>query len=238
MNKIISSNRVLIFAHRGASAYAPENTLKSFRLAQRLGADGVELDLHLSSDNHLIVMHDESVRRTTDGAGLIKNLPLEQIKKLKIKENQKVPSLGEVINILDKKILLNIEIKKYFFSKKITQKLADTFDQYNLYDRAIVTSFSPFTLRKIKKQNHKICVGLGLLPHFRFGWLVRFVPEIVAVSVHQSGVSPSFVKKMHSRGIKVFAWTIDNEKKIKKMINCNADGIISNKPDLAKKEAS
>lgn len=238
MNKIISSKKVLVFAHRGASAHALENTLKAFRLAQHLGADGVELDIHLSKDNHLIVMHDESVRRTTDGVGLIKKLTLDQIKKLKTKDGQKVPTLEEALDVLDKSILLNIEIKKYFLSKRITKEVLKTIDKYKLYDRAILTSFSPFTLRNLNKQDKKIKTGLGLLPYIRLSWLVYLAPNISAVSVHQSGVSDRFVRKMHKKKIKVFAWTVNEGRIIAKMIDRNINGIISNKPDLAKKEAS
>lgn len=241
MNKILSSRKVLVFAHRGASKYAPENTLSSFKLAQDMNADGVELDVHLSRDSQLIVMHDSNVSRTTNGHGQISKMNLGKIRKLDagIKFDQhfrgeKVPILDEVVSTLDSKTLFNIEIKKYLRANGIVKRVVELIRRNKLQDRAIITSFSPLTLRKAKKIDEKICVGLTLLPFFRFAWLANFVPGLDAVSAHQSSISVRFVKKMHSRDIKVFAWTLNEKWAVKKMISYGVDAIITDAPDITK----
>ena len=113
-------SRPLIYAHRGASALAPENTLAAFLLAQRLGADGIELDVMLTADNQLIVIHDDTVDRTTNGHGKVAEMPLAALRDLdagsyfgEAYRGEKLPTLAEVYEALGGKLRINVELKNY-----------------------------------------------------------------------------------------------------------------------------
>lgn len=148
-------NRPIIYGHRGASQYAPENTLASYNRAIEMGADGIEIDVHKSKDGHLIVCHDERVDRTTNGQGYIKDLILKEIKSLdagswfsKEFSGEKIPLLEEVLEFVkDKDILLNIELKNGpIFYDGIEDELIRLVRVFNLVENTIISSFNHYSL--------------------------------------------------------------------------------------------
>lgn len=228
-----------IIAHRGASGSAPENTLASFRSAMDIGADFIELDIHLSKDGELIVMHDETVTRTTNGKGKIRNLTLEQIKSLdagswfgdKFK-GLVVPTLDEVFQLSGGKIKLLIEVKGS--SRKypgIEKKLVETIYKYYAKDWCIVQSFDDEILKNISQLDpsivlHQLIVGRIFPP---------VIPEFIrAVNPNHHFVSGKKIEKIHSQGKKIFVWTVNEEKRMGKLISMEVDGIITNYPEKLK----
>src|SRR5512136_3234943 len=147
-------DRPLNFAHRGASHEAPANTLAAFLLAVDLGAEGIELDVHLSKDGHLVVIHDFDVSATTDGQGLVRNKTLAELKELDagswfdpVFADQRIPTLQEVIDAVGHRLLLNIELKvKGWGDGGLAAKVVQIVEQNGLVDRVILSSFNPLTV--------------------------------------------------------------------------------------------
>ena len=155
-----------MIAHRGASAYAPENTLAAFQLALRQGADGVELDVQLSADGEVVVCHDGSVDRTTDGHGLVAELSLAQLKQLdagawfgQAFRGERIPTLAEVFESLPGGII-DVELKPGALSSALPNKVAALITRFNLSERVIVTSFLPHYLSRIHQLLPKQAIGL------------------------------------------------------------------------------
>ena len=133
---------MLKIAHRGARGYEPENTLKSFQKALDLHADGIELDVHLSSDGHLIVIHDETIDRTTNGKGFVNTFSLAELKTFLIDDQYEIPTLKEVFDLVNKKCLINIELKGLGTADKVAALIEEYIaDQNWNYEHFIVSSF-------------------------------------------------------------------------------------------------
>src|SRR5690606_20002442 len=150
----------LIIAHRGASDQAPETTMAAFRRALDIGADGIELDVHMSADGRLVVIHDETVDRTSNGKGLVKDKTLAELKELDFGSwfsegfrGEKIPELEDVLELLsDRDVLLNIEIKNGpVFYPGIETAVADALQKYGMTDRTIISSFNHYTLVEIRR---------------------------------------------------------------------------------------
>lgn len=174
--------REKILAHRGFSTKAPENTFAAFKKALDLGVGGIELDIQMSKDGHLIVIHDEKVDRTTDGKGFIKDLILENIKNLDAGSwfgeefaGERVPVLEEVLELIgDRDFLVNIELKSGIIQYVgLEYRVLDTVKQYNFLDRTIFSSFNHYSLVNIKKKCSNAKIGLlyyaGLVDPWEFG---------------------------------------------------------------------
>jgi len=131
-----------IIAHRGASAQAPENTLAAFQLALDLQADGIELDVMLTGDQQVVVIHDEEVDRTTDGSGRVADMTLEEIRQLDAGQGEKVPTLSEVLDRFGGKLLINIELKNYTsIFDPLPVEVSKLIQSYDLVDDVLISSF-------------------------------------------------------------------------------------------------
>lgn len=237
--------RPTIFAHRGASAHAPENTLAAFELALRQNADAIELDVMLCGDDQMVVFHDESLERTTDGSGLVRELPLAALKELDAGGffdarfcGEKIPTLEEVFETVGSKLFINIEIKNYASPRDdLPDKVAELVSKYNLEKRVIVSSFNPFALKRFRRLLPDIPLGFlttsglaGLAPRIFFG------PWITYQAIHASlsGSTQKFVKKQQRRGYRVHIYTVNNPDDILRMLNWGVDGFFTDDPLLAR----
>ncbi len=160
-----------VWAHRGASGYYPENTMTSFEGAIKQNADGIELDVHLSKDGYLIVCHDETLNRTTNGKGFIKQFDLYELKQLdagswydKKYKGEKMPLLEEVIDLIKGTNMdLNIELKAgSIFYPGIEEKVLKMIEKYNIKEQVIISSFDHYALVKIKSLDSEIKTGILL----------------------------------------------------------------------------
>nr|WP_268257779.1 glycerophosphodiester phosphodiesterase [Thermoanaerobacterium xylanolyticum] len=235
-------------AHRGDSKNAPENTLSSFKRAVDVGSDGIELDVQLSKDGYLVVIHDERVDRTTDGIGYVKDYTLKELKRLSagIKfgrgyMNEKIPTLTEVFELLENKsILVNIEIKSGLISYPgIEEKLVNCIFEYNFEDLVLISSFNHYSLKTVKDIEPRLNIGLLYECGLVEPW--HIANRMHAYSLHPFYVNiiPEVVKGCKSNNVQLFPWTIDDEELMKNMIRLGVDGIITNDPskliDLEKK---
>ena len=231
----------LIYGHRGASGYAPENTLEAFRLAMEMGADGFELDVHMSLDGELVVIHDESVDRTTDGTGLVRDLTLAQLKALDASNGMDayrgagIPTLGEVFDLIrDTHHIVNVEVKTdEWFYPQIEEKCLALAKEKGVEDRVIYSSFNHYTLLKLRQL--KPDVKLGML----FGDIMinpwEYATQLSVDYLHPMKMNiyvPGFSAGAAAAGYGVNMWTINDPETMQLCLDTGA-GIITNYPDVA-----
>ncbi len=232
----------IIIAHRGASRQAPENTMAAFTRALELGAGGIELDVHLSADGHLVVTHDEQVDRTSDGKGLIRDKTLQQLKDLDFGswfsehfKGEKIPTLEEVLDLVrDWNGLLNIEIKNGpVFYPGIEKAVSDAVAQYKLANRTIISSFNHYSLVEIRKLNPEIKTAPLYMAGLYEPW--QYARSLGACAIHPLfyNIVPEVMKGCKLNGIMANPFTVDQPEYIKAMAAAGVDGIITNVPDIA-----
>jgi glycerophosphoryl diester phosphodiesterase len=235
----------LIIAHRGDSANAPENTLAAFRLAYENGADGIELDAMLSADQRLVVIHDDTLDRTSNGHGKVGEMPLTALRELdagtwfspKFK-GEPIPLLDEVFTELGGKFLINIELKNYKTPKDQLPELVVTLvKKHALSDSVLLSSFNARNILRAKSLAPEIRTGLltlpGLLGLPMRGFLGR---RYGADDLHPyyRDVSAKMVQTRHLKGQKVNVWTVDAPNDLRRMQSCGVDMIICNDPAYAR----
>ncbi len=240
------SRKTLIIAHRGASRRAPENSLAAFTMAKKLGADAVELDAKLSADGQVVVIHDQSVDRTTNGKGLVRNLSLKELQTLDAGgwfhpqfKTERIPGLGEVFEAIGGKMLINIELTNYATPKDdLLEKVAILVKAHKLEGMVIFSSFLPCNIQRIQKLLPKIPAGLlaspGFLGAFSRSWIGGlYSPDLV--HPYFADASERFVNRQHALGRGVNVWTVNSPDDIKKMIAFGVDGIITDDVETTRK---
>ena len=223
----IGKKRIIKIAHRGASAYEPENTLRAFEEAIRLGADMIELDVRFSKDREPVVIHDDRLERTTDGFGFVGDKTLAELKTLDAGRGEKIPTLREVLDITKGRARLVIELKE-----EGTEEFAlDLIRESGSADEVIVVSFSLAILRKVKELSRDIRTGVI---YFMSANPIRRAKESSAdtIAPYHYFVTKALVKEAHENNLIVIPWTVDSKSRAQKLIKMGVDGIVSNRPDL------
>ena len=220
---------VLKFAHRGASVFAPENSMQAFKKALELNVDGVEFDVHLTKDKQIIVMHDDNVQRTTNGYGLIKDLTLEKIRLFHQKNREPVPTLRDVLDLLNNKCTCKIDVK----SEGIEEPLIKIIKEYKIEDSVIITSKFLDMVEKIKKLDPKITTEMQVWEPWNEDEMIQHAKEIKAdiIAPNYLMCTKKLVEKAHDNGLKVHVWTVNEKKDRDKMKAIGVDGIVSDCPD-------
>ncbi|MDW8850155.1 glycerophosphodiester phosphodiesterase family protein [Flavobacterium sp. MMLR14_040] len=223
---------MLKIAHRGAKGYEPENTLKSFQKALELNADGIELDVHLSADGHIIVIHDETIDRTTNGKGFVNTLSLTELKSFLIDDQYEIPTLKEVFDLIDKKCLINIELKGTGTSNKVVSLIEEYISDENWnYEHFIISSFDWNMLEEVRNLNPNIAIGV--LTEENLDTALAFAEKIKAHAIHPDYqlLNQENTKEIQEKGFLVLPWTVDSDEDIQKIKSYKVDGIISDFPD-------
>jgi glycerophosphoryl diester phosphodiesterase len=235
----------MIFAHRGASGYAPENTMAAFQLALDLNSDGIELDLHLTKDGHIIICHDEALERTTSGKGFINDFTLEELRRLsaglwfdeRFKE-ERIPTLDEFLSLVsDTKLIVNFEIKNIpYYYTGIEEKLVQAVAAKQMIDRIIVSSFDHYALAATAKMNPEVKLGLLFSTRILEPWQYASQLPFASYSIHPdyTFIDEQYIRRCHEFGYKVYPYTVDNRDWYEKMRAAGLDGIFTNYPDLMK----
>ncbi len=231
------SARPLIIGHRGASAHAPENTLAAFTLAMAQGADGIELDVKRCASGEVVVMHDETVDRTTNGTGKVQNLTLDQLHKLDAGDGEQVPTLDAVLEVTatsPRPFLVNIEVTNYTTPKDGLERLVvEVVKRHHCAERVLFSSFNPLTVRALSQLMPQ--VPRGILYHYempiyiRQVWLAPFVPHEFRHPDH-SYITPEFVAKLNAQGKRVNTWTVNEPQDIARVAQAGVAGIIGDSP--------
>lgn len=235
-----------IFAHRGASAYAPENTLASFELALRQGADAIELDAKLSADGQVVVFHDMTVERTTAGKGRVKDLTLAELRKLDAGSHfdiafkgEHIPTLDEVFKAVGQLTITNVELTNYnALFDELPYKVAELVKRHKLTRRVIFSSFNPVALLRIRRLLPEVPVGLLCEPGQKGFWARSWFGRLLAYqSLHpeHSDVTPVMLKSVHRRGGRVFTYTVNREEDMHRLFSLGVDGIFTDDPVLAQR---
>lgn len=218
--------------HRGAKGYEPENTLIAFGKAINLGVDGIELDVHLSSDGELMVIHDETVDRTTNGKGEVNQLSLKELKALKIEITEKIPTLTEVLDLVNQRCFINIELKGIGTAQPVIQLIAHYISEKNWdYNNFIISSFDWKMLEETHSLDSKI--KIGVLTEESIDTALALAKKINAFAIHPDYelLSKENVILMQQNGFEVYPWTVNSENVIQKIKSFNVNGIISDFPD-------
>ena len=222
---------MLKIGHRGAKGHEPENTLISFQKALDMQVDGIELDVHLSADGELIVIHDETIDRTTNGIGLVNTLSLRQLKKCRI-NNHHEPLLSEVFDLVNKNCFINIELKSYETAEKVVELIEDYVSEKNWkYEQFLISSFDWNALQQVRFLNERI--QIGVLTETDLDLALAFAKFIQAKSIHPHFhmLSEENVSKIQSKGLQVFPWTVNEREDVEKIKSYKVNGIITDFPN-------
>jgi len=229
--------------HRGASALAPENTLPAFQLAMESGADEVELDVVRCATGEPVVIHNETVDKTTDGTGTLRHKSLAELKELDAGSwfderfrGTRIPTLDEVFELVGRRLTVNIEIKGQSIRADGTEHaVVESIRHHDMADRVIVSSFNPFRLWRVRSEAPELKTALIFCPrnrlHLRKAW---FAPVLKVNGLHafHSMVDDGFVDRAHRRGRWVYGWTVDDTEEMERLIRTGVDGIVTNNPGL------
>lgn len=232
----------VIIAHRGASAYAPENTMAAFKKALEMKAGGIETDVHLTKDGYPVVVHDEKLGRTSNGTGFIKDKTLEELKELDFGswfseefKNQSIPTLNEVMDLIStENILFNIELKSgAVLYQDIERIVVEMVRKYKMEERVIISSFNHYSLLEVKKIAPEIKIGLLYSAGLVSPW--EYAKRLGAEAIHPLYISipPEAIKACNENGVLVNSYTINFPEHIKFAALAGVDGIITNVPDVA-----
>ena len=218
--------------HRGARGYCAENTLESVKKALALKVTGIEIDVHKCLTGEIIVFHDFTLDRMTNGNGETASVPLSVLKELKVGKHYKIPMLQEVLDVMPKNVLLNIELKGRHTAKEtvlIVQEYIKT-NRIKL-ENIIISSFQNTELLEVSKLDSTL--QLGVLTQASVTEALSFAQDIKAYAIHPNYtlLSPASVLKAHNLGFKVFAWTVNEKTDINRIKDYKVDGIISDFPD-------
>jgi glycerophosphoryl diester phosphodiesterase len=245
---------IVRIAHRGASGLYPENTLLAFRKAIENGVDYLEMDLHLTQDREIVVMHDETLERTTNGAGFIWDHTLEALRQLDAGQGERVPALAEVIDLVrptNVRLLLELkyEVERDYPDKYLNEGLATTeamisfLDRAGFTDRVVLTSFSPVLLQRAKELEPRY--PLSIDPYPQDGSLTpkQVMDQVLPsrannVAYYYSSVDQAFLEESRLCGITTWAWDPDDPDELRRLIGLGVDGIETNRPDVLNKVLS
>ncbi|HLV38644.1 glycerophosphodiester phosphodiesterase [Xanthomarina sp.] len=222
----------LKIGHRGAKGYIAENTLESIQKALDIGVDGIEIDVHVCASGELVVFHDFTLDRMTNGTGEIKKVSLSELKQLKVNNEFLIPTLEEVLDVIDKKCFLNIELKGRHTAAKTCEVIQKHIrEKAWSYSDFIVSSFQHFELEAVYKIDKNI--PLGVLSKASMTEATEFAKTIKAAAIHPNYalLTSENIKLAQSNGYKVYTWTVNDEQTIKRMKSYGVDGIISDVPD-------
>lgn len=228
---IVELPRPAIFAHRGASASAPENTLAAFRLALAQRPDGIELDVHLSADGKVVVIHDHNLSRTTNGAGLVHHTRLEELRRLDAGQGEVIPTLDEVLALVGDQVILNIELKGFIQTGgRLAAETLACVRSHGLGRSILYSSFDFRNLLRIRRMNPD--AALGML--FDRGLTARLtralcVPLIKPWSLHphHTNVDDRFLTRAHQSGRPVIAYTVNRPEDLRRLFALGIDGIFT-----------
>lgn len=232
----------LLIGHRGASAHAPENTLAAFRLAQAQGANGVEFDVKRCRTGEVVILHDASVDRTTNGRGNIHVLALDRLRALDAGDGERIPLLDEVFETFDARshpdFLFNVEVTNYTTPHDgLEAAVVAVVRRHRAESRVLFSSFNPLSVRRLSALApdipRAILYSMDMPFYLRQVWLAPFVVHEFR-HPEQLMVTPEYVAGLRRRYLRVNAWTVNEPADIRRMIDCGVAGIIGDSPKTMK----
>lgn len=222
-----------IFGHRGAAGLAAENTLESIAVALQYGVDGIEIDVHCCKSGELVVIHDETLDRTTNGKGSVANYTLQELQQFTTSEGFLIPTLDQVLDLIDAKCVLNVELKGENTAAPTIALLEKHIKNSNWqYEDFILSSFDPPQLFEVKMitANFKV----GVLTEQNIANALHIARELNAFSVHPpiTFLTQDAVKRAKEQGYKVYVWTVNTKTQIEQSKIWKVDGILTDFPNF------
>ncbi len=228
------TGRVLVIAHRGASGLRPENTLAAFRDALAEGADGLELDVRATADGELVVLHDKTVNRTTNGGGNVSKKTAAEVERLDAGSwfrskfgNEHVPLLRQVLELVNDKTLLDLEIKEKPGNAAFLRRFVDLLHEKACLGRVVITSMNPKVLERLRELDSSLRLGPVVTGPYGKD---LFEHDFAALACSQEVVDKRCLERAHDRGAAVWVWTVNDLSRAAKFAELGVDGIITNYP--------
>ncbi|HEX2996007.1 MAG TPA: glycerophosphodiester phosphodiesterase family protein [Anaerolineales bacterium] len=239
-----SLHQPVIFAHRGASAHAPENTLAAFELALAQQADAIELDVKLTADGHVIVIHDPTIDRTTGSHGRVKDLSLAQLRQLDAGSffsekyrGEKIPTLEEVFETVGKRAFINVELTNYNTPRdQLVETVCMLVKQFNLQKSVMFSSFFASNLSKARAYLPGVPRGLLAFGGILGAWARSFgfaFGRYQALHPNLKDVTPQQVQRVHRLKRRLNVWTVNAAEDMRRLLSWGVDGIMTDDPQLA-----
>ncbi len=224
-------NPIYKIGHRGAKGHLTENTLESINIALGMGIDGIEIDVHLCASGELVVFHDFTLDRLSDGFGEVSTKTYEQLQQLTLKGGYKIPLLTEVLDLIEGKCSINIELKGLHTAKPTCAIISKYIDKGWEYSSILVSSFQENELLEVKKTNSNILIAI--LSKASVAEAIEWAKVLNATAIHPSLgiITRQSVIDAHNEGFNVNVWTVNDLEDIARMIDFGVDGIISDYPD-------
>lgn len=235
-------NKTLIFAHRGSKGTHPENTLEAFAEAIRIGVEGIELDVHLTKDGELAVIHDETVDRTTNGTGYVRDMTMAELKNLDAGSwfsgefcQSVIPTLAEVLSLLkDTDILLNVEIKSDIIPYEgIEEKVLQALERYSYKNKAIISSFNHYSVKKVHDLDPEIETAILFMEVLYAPWEYARSLGASALHVYLPVAYTEMSREAKSNNFPVRVFTVNDKVQIKQLIELEVDTIMTDYPEKA-----
>jgi len=225
-----------VLAHRGYSGKAPENTMAAFELAVKSGADGLELDVHITKDGEVVVIHDDTVDRTTDGTGRVEDYTYEELLKFDAGswfgeefKGERLPTLADVCEIVKgTDLIFNVELKAGVNFQALTEKVSDLINKYDLVSNTIISSFNHYALAYSKQVNPDLRTAILYSAALYAPW--EYVKMIGATALHPKHLTvvPFIVEEAHKNGLMVNPYTVDEPHDVDRMVKAGVDSVITN----------
>jgi glycerophosphoryl diester phosphodiesterase len=246
MTMLEKLKRPTIFAHRGSSAYAPENTLAAFELALQHGADAIELDAKLTVDGHVVIIHDQTLQRTTGVPGKVIETSLAEIQKLDAGSHfniafkgEHIPTLAELFEKIGDRTLYNIELTNYAsLTDSLPEKVAALVARYSLADRILFSSFNPLALIRVRRKLPDNCTGLLARPDKRGRWARSWLGYLLryqALHIARADATPEIIAATHKRAKRLHVFTVNDAGEMAALFKMGVDGIMTDDPPLARR---
>ncbi len=234
----------IVFAHRGASAHAPENTLAAFELALAQNADGIELDVKLSADGQVVVIHDPTVDRTTGTHGKVKDLALAELRALNAGNffsaafsTEKIPTLEEVFETCGKRTLINVELTNYNTPRDhLVESVCMLVKKFSLQKHVMFSSFYASNLSKARSYLPEVPCGLLAFGGLLGAWARSFgfaFGKYTALHPYLKDVTPQQIQRVHRLKGRVHVWTVNAEADMRRLFGWGVDAIFTDDPQLA-----
>ncbi|MEM2302874.1 MAG: glycerophosphodiester phosphodiesterase family protein [Candidatus Bathyarchaeia archaeon] len=227
ISEFLSIKPVAVVAHRGASGYEPENTIRAVEKAIDMGADAVEVDVRLSKDKVPVVIHDETIDRTTNGSGRVNSYTAKQLKNFDAGKGEKIPLLSEVLDVVCGRICLLLELKEV----EASNYALNLVESRRMLNQVMFISFHEEALKNVAQGNPKAYMGLI---YAKPGDFISKAKNIgcIAVMPNYRLASLETVEFAHRLNLKVNVWTVDDLKTARELVGKKVDSITTNKPDL------
>jgi glycerophosphoryl diester phosphodiesterase len=234
--RFLAAGRVLGVAHRGDSRYAPENTLAAFRRALEHGAPAVEGDVQRTKDRHLVVIHDQTVSRTTDGVGAVSDFTFADLRRLDAGRwfapefaGERVPLLDEALELIRGRALLQLEIKNGpTFYDGIEEQILEALRRHGMEDDVLLMSFDHKSVRAVRDLSARVATGILYAARLIDGPAAARAAGADALCIEWGFATPDVVAQAHAAGLGVFVWTVDDEAAARRCLQHGVDGIASN----------